>query len=88
MPWVLRIEKRAQKQIRRLPRPDRERILSALDQMLESPYGGDVLRLQGMRGDFRRRIGSYRIFFSVESAVRLVHIYAVSRRQTTTYKKA
>ena len=87
MPWALRIDKKAQKQLRRLPPPDRKRIASALDQMLESPYGGDVLRLQGMRGDFRRRVGSYRIFFSVEPPLRLIHIHRVLRRKTTTYKK-
>lgn len=55
--------------------------------MLENPYGGDVLRLQGMRGDFRRRVGSYRIFFSVEAPLGIVHIHAVLRRKTTTYKR-
>jgi len=87
MPWALRIEKKAQKQLRRLPKPDRQRIASALDQMLENPYGGDVLRLQGMLGDFRRRVGSYRIFFSVEASLGIVHIHAVLRRKTTTYKR-
>lgn len=87
MSWVLRIEKKANKQLRRLPKTDRKRIASALDQMLESPYGGDVLRLQGLLGDFRRRVGNYRIFFSVEPPLRLVHIHSVLRRKTTTYKK-
>lgn len=87
MPWALRIEKKAQKQLRRLPKPDRQRIASALDQMLENPYGGDVLRLQGMRGDFRRRVGSYRIFFSVEASLGIVHVDAVLRRKPATYKR-
>ena len=55
--------------------------------MLENPYGGDVLRLQGMLGDFRRRVGSYRIFFSVEASLGIVHVDAVLRRKPATYKR-
>lgn len=87
MPWALRIKKKAQKQIRKLSRSDRERIAAALNQMLDNPFAGDVMRLRGIPGDFRHRVGSYRIFFTVEPAARVLNIHAVRRRQTTTYKR-
>ena len=53
-----------------------------------NPFGGDLERLtKHDRYSFRRRVGSYRILFNVDTAARRVRIGAVERRTTTTYRK-
>jgi mRNA-degrading endonuclease RelE of RelBE toxin-antitoxin system len=53
--------------------------------MRDDPYGGDTPGLKGMAGVLRRRVGSWRIFFRVESNQRQVVILGVKRRTSTTY---
>jgi len=60
------------------------RILSALDEMRTEPFGGDVVKLKG-HGAFRRRIGSYRVIFSIDFQALAVAIIDIQRRTSTTY---
>jgi mRNA-degrading endonuclease RelE of RelBE toxin-antitoxin system len=53
--------------------------------MVENPFSGDILKLEGRNNRWRRRAGSYRIFFTVDTRSRLVAISAVVRRTSTTY---
>jgi mRNA-degrading endonuclease RelE of RelBE toxin-antitoxin system len=84
MAWVVSLGNRAEKNLRRVPAADRARILSALDEMRVDPLGGDVVKLKGQSA-FRRRVGSYRIIFSVDSQGMGVAILDVQRRTSTTY---
>ncbi len=47
------------------------------------PYSGDVVKLKGLAVTFRRRVGSYRIFFDVDG--QRVNVLAIERRTSTTY---
>jgi mRNA interferase RelE/StbE len=84
MAWVVSLSNRAEKNLRRVPAADRTRILSALNEMRIDPLGGDVVKLKG-RSAFRRRIGSYRIIFSLDPQRMDVGILDVQRRSSTTY---
>jgi mRNA-degrading endonuclease RelE of RelBE toxin-antitoxin system len=53
--------------------------------MAEDPFSGDVLKLEGQNNRWRRRVGSYRIFFTVDTRSRVVAVSAVVRRTSTTY---
>jgi len=53
--------------------------------MADDPFAGDVLKLEGEGNLWRRRVGSYRIFFVVDAATRTVAISAISRRTSKTY---
>jgi mRNA-degrading endonuclease RelE of RelBE toxin-antitoxin system len=53
--------------------------------MESDPLGGDIKRLQGERSAWRRRAGSYRIFFDVDPQNRIVDIVDIARRTSTTY---
>jgi mRNA interferase RelE/StbE len=58
--------KRALKELARLDRPTRERILSALSELADS-HKGDVRRLEGAASTtFRLRVGSWRVILSYE----------------------
>jgi len=53
--------------------------------MAEDPFTGDVLKLEGKTNRWRRRVGSYRIFFVVDTVAKTVEVSAVVRRTSTTY---
>ena len=60
MSWAVTVSNRAQKNLKRVPAADQQRILTALDAMRFDPLSGDVVKLTG-HDAFRRRVGNYRI---------------------------
>jgi len=85
MAWKLRIARRAEKELRKLPAKDRKRIATALAAMQLDPFGGDIVRLENQPASWRRRVGSYRIFFDLYPDQALVDILRIARRTSTTY---
>ena len=85
MIWRLQIAKRAQKEIKRIPAKDQQRITAAFAEMRENPFQGDIVRLQNQPTAWRRRVGNYRIFFDIYIEQRLVDVVEVTRRTLTTY---
>jgi mRNA-degrading endonuclease RelE of RelBE toxin-antitoxin system len=53
--------------------------------MAENPFLGDIKRLRNERAAFRRRVGSWRIFFDVHNDRQVVSVIAIVRRTSTTY---
>jgi mRNA-degrading endonuclease RelE of RelBE toxin-antitoxin system len=53
--------------------------------MSADPLSGDVVKLKGQAA-FRRRVGDYRIIFSVDFRAFAVGIADIQRRTTTTYR--
>jgi mRNA-degrading endonuclease RelE of RelBE toxin-antitoxin system len=54
--------------------------------MQYNPFSGDIVRLKSERSTWRRRVGSYRIFFDVYPDEQLVDVVDIDRRTSTTYK--
>jgi len=44
---------------------DKRRLLGALKAMGSDPFSGDVKPIKGLRGVFRKRVGDYRVAFTV-----------------------
>lgn len=83
--WLVRVDPSVYKAIARFPRKDATRILDAVDGFVSDPYGGDAAKLGGMERDWRRRIGSYRIFYEIYAELKRVEVYRVERRGSKTY---
>jgi len=83
MSFSLRLARGAEKSLRRIPFAERRRILAALEAMELDPLAGDVVKLSGMNA-FRRRVGNYRILFSIDFEEAAVGIIDILRRTTTT----
>jgi mRNA interferase RelE/StbE len=79
------IGNRAERQLRRLPAPERERIDDALEEMCDDPFSGDVKPLAGFAGAIRRRVGPWRIIFELDERRRLIMVIAIRRRASNTY---
>jgi mRNA interferase RelE/StbE len=85
MAWKLRIARRAEKELRKIPSRDRAKIAAALLDMQDDPFGGDIARLENQPASWRRRVGSYRILFDVYPEQLAVDILRIRRRTSTTY---
>ena len=86
MNWDLRLSNRAARALRSIPTRDQARVNSALNTMKIDPLAGDVAAMRGeYRGVFRRRVGNWRIVFSIHADERQVRIHDILRRASTTY---
>jgi mRNA interferase RelE/StbE len=85
MNWTVLVAKAARKQLAKFPVRDQDRIAAAIRALADDPFGGDIIKLEGENSRWRRRVGSYRIFFTVDTTSRTVAVSAVVRRTSTTY---
>jgi mRNA interferase RelE/StbE len=76
------VHKHAVKAISRFSEDDQKRILAALHELKSDPFFGDVKPLKPLKGLFRRRIGEYRIIFSVNFEQSEVIIFKVDVRES------
>jgi mRNA interferase RelE/StbE len=84
MNFSVHLADRAEKSLKRVPAADLRRILGAIHTLATDPRAGDVVKLKGTDA-FRRRVGDYRIIFTVDFQARAVRVLDVLRR-TTTYR--
>ncbi len=85
MNWSLQVTKPAQKELATLPPREAERVKTALLSMRANPFSGDIKRLTGQYPAWRRRVGNYRILYDLHVDRRLIVVYGVVRRTSTTY---
>lgn len=85
MSFTVNLSNRAQRSLKGFPAADLRRIAAAIDTMHSDPLAGDVVKLKGTDA-FRRRIGNYRIIFSIDPRRSVIGILDILRRTTTTYR--
>lgn len=85
MSWTVLVANAAQKQLVSLPAKDQRRITAALLSMADDPFSGDILKLEGETSRWRRRVGNYRLFCTIDPIGRVVAVTAIARRTSTTY---
>ncbi len=85
MNWLVHVTDPAEKVIRRLRGKDSILVNKAIEAMATDPFGGDIEKLGGQSGVWRRRVGSYRIFYKLYSDNRYVYILEIKRRTSKTY---
>ena len=80
MSYSIQIKQQAAKEIRRIPKPDRLRIIRAIDDLADSPLRGAVLKgdLRGLR---RLRVGDYRVVYEVQHTALILLVIRVAHRQ-------
>ena len=79
MSFSIRIKESAAKELRRVAKPDRARIVAAIDRLSETPHLGTSLKgdLRGLR---RIRVGDYRILYEVRDKELVVLVVRVAHR--------
>ena len=77
MSYKIIYEKPAVKFIRKQPPAQQRRILEAVSRL---PAQGDRKAMKGRPGLYRLRVGNYRVLYTVEEQVLIVHILDVGNR--------
>ena len=83
--WRAVVTSIAEKQLHRIQSEDRERVELVIIDMEENPFRGDIVKLGGGGNRWRRRIGNYRLIYNILYEERIVFIYDVRRRTSSTY---
>ncbi|MEK7516656.1 MAG: type II toxin-antitoxin system RelE/ParE family toxin [Patescibacteria group bacterium] len=83
--WNLRIDSDVLKALQRIPRRDAGVLLEAIRLLPANPYFGDLQKMSGDDHVWRRRIGSYRIFYKLMAAGRIILVFRLERRTSKTY---
>ena len=78
-------EKKAFKQLLAIRHDHRKTITEAAAGLQTWPSCSGVKRLAGHQYAYRLRVGRYRVFFDVDSAVRIIRIEEVKKRDEHTY---
>jgi mRNA interferase RelE/StbE len=81
MPYSVRIKTSAAKELAAVARPQRERLVEAIDGLRTDPLRGAALKgnLTGLR---RIRVGNYRILYEVRQNELIVLVIRVAHRQS------
>lgn len=85
MRWVVVVHPDVAKFLRRVPHADVGRIEAAIRQLDADPFVRDIAKMRGETNVWRRRVGSYRIFYEVYPTRHIVLVFRVERRTSTTY---
>ena len=78
--YSIRIKRSAAKELARIPRADRVRIVRAIDGLADEPLSGSALKGE-LRGLRRIRIGQYRVVYEVLDGELIVLVVRVSHRR-------
>lgn len=87
MSWAFEFTPHAREDLENLPKAIQKRVSRVTAQMAADPFHGDVKALQGPQwnGVYRRRIGDYRILFTVDRADKVGVVHQISLRSGKTY---
>lgn len=85
MNWELIVDDSVKKQYKRIPQHDAKRLFAAIDELAINPFAGDIEKMEGEKNTWRRRIWNYRIFYEIVSRERIIYVFRVERRNSSTY---
>ena len=83
--WDLQVDSSVLKTLEKLPRYDAEVLLSVIRLLPTNPYFGDIQKMKGEDNTWRRRVGSYRVFYKFRVAEKVILVFHLERRTSRTY---
>ncbi len=83
--WNLRIDPSVFETLKKMPRRDVEVILKVIHLLPINPYFGDIQKMKGEDNTWRRRAGSYRIFYKIKTSEKVILVFHLERRTSKTY---
>lgn len=83
--WDLQIDPSVFKYLKRIPKGDCENVMEVLRSLPVNPFFGDIQKMKGEENSWRRRIGSYRLFYKLFTNQKIILISQLNRRTSNTY---
>lgn len=83
--WDLEIDPSILKTLKRIPQRDARGVIEVIRLLPANPYFGDIQKMKGEENTWRRRVGSYRIFYKIKASERVVLVFDFDRRTSKTY---
>ncbi|MEK7503029.1 MAG: type II toxin-antitoxin system RelE/ParE family toxin [Patescibacteria group bacterium] len=83
--WDLEIDTSVFKTLKKFPRKNAEAILYIIKLLPQNPYFGDIQKMKDGEHTWRRRVGSYRIFYKIKVFEKIILVFKVERRTSNTY---
>jgi mRNA interferase RelE/StbE len=82
MTYSIEIDKDAYKYLQKLDRPSRIRITNHLQLLKDDPYHPelDISKMKGQSNDYRLRVGSFRIIYSIENVKLMIYVIKIGSR--------
>ncbi|MGH8303537.1 MAG: type II toxin-antitoxin system RelE family toxin [Steroidobacteraceae bacterium] len=77
--WAVEFERRAERDLERLDRQVKERVLGAIDRLAQDPLSADLRKLTG-RPELRLRVGDWRVILELDIAARTIVIERILPR--------
>lgn len=78
--WEVLLSKQPQKIIRRLPKPIRERIAEAIDELARDQHPLNSKQLVGFPDLYRLRVGDWRIIYTLKNEKLIVLVIRIAPR--------
>ena len=85
MNWQLYIANQARKSLLRSSKDSADRLLMALDEISNDPYGGDIRKVKGEVNTWRRRVGRYRITYEILVSDKAIKVTTIGMKSDNTY---
>ena len=79
--YKIEISRSAEKQLRKLPRGEQQRIVEAVLALTDEPVPRGARKLGGYDDVFRIRVGRYRILYSVSSGTLVIIFVKIGHRK-------
>ena len=84
MPYRIEFRPAALRAMRRIPKPFKARLMTAISALADTPRPPGCVRLQGPEGFHRVRVGDYRIVYLIEDRALLVCVVRVGHPRKFT----
>ena len=75
------LERRAEKDLRRLPKEEFRKVISVIKSLAENPRPPGCRKITGSERDWRVRVGKYRILYEIDDDAKAVRVMRVRHRR-------
>lgn len=83
--WVLHVDPSVYKSLRKIPQEYARKIVHVIETLPNDPFSGDIDKMKGSHDKWRRRVGEYRIFYKIDVENKIILVFHVERRTSSTY---
>lgn len=81
MGWEIRIERKAQKALKKIPNPYKSNLIQAIDDLSIDPRPGGCTKLKGESEFWRIRVNSYRVVYQIKDNELLILVVRIGHRR-------